>query len=197
MKQTLLVLSIILSAAAFGQKQDNTQNEYLPKQLTSEEESMMKDYYKNYSFGQEKGIEVPPGGSIRCAAEWEEVQTLVITWTGQFNSIQSQIVDAAQEECVVLIACTDSNNVKNILSNNGVPDVNLEFLEINYNSIWIRDYAGNTMYRNDVDSLFLVDWIYNRPRPWDDVMPEEHAAWHGIPIYTTTLTAWVLLSLQS
>lgn len=184
MKSTLLLISLFTFSTLLAQKETN--NEVLPRGLADSEVNLMNDYYSTYQFGN-RGIEAPPGGNIRCAAEWEEVQTVVITWTGQFNSIQSQIVDAAQEECRVLIACTDSNSVKNTLNNNGVPDVNLDFLEVPYNSIWIRDYAGNTMYRNDVDSLFLVDWIYNRPRPNDDVMPQQHANWHNVPLYTTTL----------
>lgn len=181
--QTTLFL-FFLSTLVYAQKENTDIS--LPRGLEDSEVGLMQEYYGTYQFGN-RGIENPPGGNIRCAAEWEEVQTVVITWTGQFNSIQSQIVDAAQEECRVLIACTDSNSVKNTLSNNGVPDQNLEFMEIPFNSIWIRDYAGNTMYRNDVDSLFLVDWIYNRPRPDDDVMPEQHANWHNIPLYSTTL----------
>lgn len=187
MKRIYSLLAACTLTSAFAQVTpiSSPEDEVLPRSLTAAERRIMGEYYSNYGSG-EKGIEVPPGGSIRCAAEWEEVQTLVITWTNQYNTIQSQIVDAAQEECIVLIACTDSNAVKNTLSSNSVPDVNLEFIEVPYNSIWMRDYGANTMYRNDVDSLFLVDWIYNRPRPDDDVMPEEHAAWHGIPIYTTT-----------
>ncbi|MDX2360651.1 MAG: agmatine deiminase family protein [Crocinitomicaceae bacterium] len=186
MKKTILLLTACLSGSLFAQEEIyKPPSDVLPNFMTEDEERIMGDYYNYYQFGS-RGIETPPPGNIRCAAEWEEVQTLVITWTGQYNTIQSQIVDAAQEECRVLIACSDSNSVKNTLSNNGVPDVNLEFLEIPYNSIWIRDYGPNTMYTNDVDSLFVVDWIYNRPRPDDDVMPEAHAAWHNIPIYTTT-----------
>lgn len=184
MKLTLSLLAFGFTSVVFAQ-QISDRNEVLPRSLTLAEQRIMGEYYGNYAFGT-KGIAVPPGGSIRCAAEWEEIQTLVITWTNQYNVIQSKIVDAAQEECRVLIACTDSNSVKNTLSGYGVPDVNLDFMEIPYNSIWIRDYGPNTMYRNDVDSLFLVDWIYNRPRPSDDVMPEQHALWHGIPLYETT-----------
>ena len=187
MKHFTLLLATIVATSAYGQvERFSHSDEVLPRHLTEAEKRMMDNYYSTYQFGT-KGLETAPTGNIRCAAEWEEVQTLVITWTNQYNSIQSQIVDAAQEECRVLIACSDSNSVKNTLSNNGVPDVNLEFMEIPFNSIWIRDYGPNTMYKNDIDSLFVVDWIYNRPRPDDDVMPEEHAAWHNIPIYTTTL----------
>ncbi len=186
MKRTILFLGVILtSLISFAQV--NNSNEPLPKGLSEAEEGMMRSYFSNYHLNNERGIETAPTGDIRTAAEWEEIQTLVITWTGQFNDIQSQIVDAAQEECLVLVACNDSNQVKNQLNTNGVPFTNVDFIEVPYNSIWMRDYAGNTMYKNDVDSLFLVDWIYNRPRPDDDVMPEVHAAYHNIPIYTTTL----------
>lgn len=53
------------------------------------------------------------------------------------------------------------------------------------NTIWIRDYAGNTIYSNDVGERALVDWIYNRPRPFDDAMPVSHASMLSIPIYET------------
>ncbi|MFK7784633.1 MAG: agmatine deiminase family protein [Crocinitomicaceae bacterium] len=186
MKKTILFLGA-LSMSLISFAQQHSSSEPLPKGLSIEEQGIMREYYSNYQFNNARGIESAPTGEIRTAAEWEEIQTLVITWTGQFNSIQSQIVEAAQEECLVLIACGDSNQVKSQLNTAGVTITNVDFLEIPFNSIWMRDYAGNTMYKNDVDSLFLVDWIYNRPRPYDDVMPEEHAAYHNIPIYTTTL----------
>src|SRR5690606_38437564 len=63
---------------------------------------------------------------------------------------------------------------------------NVSFIEVAYNSVWIRDYAANTVYKDGVDSLLLVDWIYNRPRPADDAMPAAHAAYKGIPLYETT-----------
>jgi agmatine/peptidylarginine deiminase len=53
------------------------------------------------------------------------------------------------------------------------------------NSIWIRDYAGNTVYTNDIGERALTDWIYNRPRPNDNIMPSAHAALIGSPIYIT------------
>lgn len=183
-----LILLGVAFCALFSNAQENqfVQAGSLPKGLTDTERQNMRSYFDNLSTNQERGIETPPGGDIRHAAEWEEIQSLLITWTGQFNGIQSQIVDAAQEECRVLIACDDSNNVKSILSSNGVPDVNVDFIEVPFNSIWMRDYGPHTMYRNDVESLFLVDWIYNRPRPDDDVMPEQHAAFHGLDLYSTT-----------
>jgi agmatine deiminase len=184
MKKFILAGVVFSTFLAVAQENEFVQSGSLPIGLTDAEQANLRDYFSAKNVP--RGIESPPGGNIRHSAQWEEIQSFLITWTGQFNSIQTQIVDAAQEECRVVIACTDSNNVKSVLTAAGVPDTNLDFLEIDYNSIWIRDYAGHTMYRNDVDSLFLVEWIYNRPRPDDDVMPEFHATFHNIPLYSTT-----------
>ena len=177
MRLSLLILLAICFSDVYAQQ-------VLPKELTDHEKVILDSYFSNYSSS--RGFTTPPGGNLRCAAEWEEVQSLVITWTGQFNVIQRQIVEAAQQECEVLIACDDSLSVQSYLTSNGVSLTNLSFLEVDFNSIWIRDYAANTIYRDDVDSLILVDWIYNRPRPDDDAMPEAHANFKGIPLYETT-----------
>lgn len=151
--------------------------------MTEEEKGMMDGYLESFD---DRGITTPPPfTSLRTAAEWEEVQAIVITWTGQYNTIQGQIVDASQEECEVIIMCDDSNVVKSYLTTSGVPDVNITYIEAPYNSVWIRDYGANTVYVNDVDSLILVDWIYNRPRPLDDAMPDVYAAYLGVNLYST------------
>lgn len=103
-------------------------------------------------------------------------------------------MDAAQEECLVIIMCTDSNVVKSHLNSNGVPDVNIDYIETGWNSIWIRDYGSNTVYVNDVDSLILVDWIYNRPRPLDDVIPDAYAAHLGVNLYSMTANPYKVVT---
>lgn len=180
-KSTLLSLFACLQIFSSAAQQDT---DYLPRYMTETEKGMMESYLQHFD---ERGISTPPPfGSLRTAAEWEEVQALVITWTGQYNTIQRQIVDAAQEECLVIIMCTDSNVVKTNLTSNGIPDVNIDYIETGWDSVWMRDYGANSVYVNDVDSLILVDWIYNRPRPLDDVIPDEYAAYLGINLYSTT-----------
>ncbi len=172
----IALLSLLLSTFTFAQHN-------LPVGFASSELSAPEWMYNQ--GGSSAGITTPPTLPIRTAGEWEEVQTLLITWTS-YPSIQAQIVDAAQEECEVLISCDDSNSVKSYLTNAGVPLTNLDFLEVGYNTIWLRDYSAHTAYLNDVDSLVLVEWIYNRPRPDDDAMPVEQAAHKGITLYSTT-----------
>ena len=86
----------------------------------------------------------------------------------------------------VYIICSDSNSVKSYLQQYNIPLYNLEFLITNFNSIWVRDYGPWTAYTNDFDTLNIIDWIYNRPRPLDDVTPVFFANYISAPIYQTT-----------
>ena len=138
---------------------------------------MISDYNANRV---PSGIVTPPTSPVRTMAEWEEIQSLVITWAS-FTGILSDIADFAQEQCEVIIICSDSNSVKSTLTSNGVPLTNIKYVEDNFDSIWMRDYGGNTVYKNDVDSVYLVDWIYNRPRPDDDAVPTAVANFKNIP----------------
>ncbi|WP_027382771.1 agmatine deiminase family protein [Epilithonimonas caeni] len=154
--------------------------EVLPKGLTQEEKLLLP----NYKFTESKRTPAPTS-SVRTSAQWEEVEYLVLRWTTQYQNIQRQIVQAAVKECKVLIATTSENTVRTYLTNNGVDLTNVRFLNANTNSIWIRDYAANTVYSNDVGERALVDWIYNRPRPLDNTLPVSHAAYVGVPLYVT------------
>ncbi len=161
----------------------------LPHKMTVEEEALWKDYipavYPLFTN--------PPASPVRTMAEWEELQGIMIAWTS-YTSILRQIVDYAQEEGQVYIVCSDSNSVKSYLTQGGVPLFNLRFLITNFNSIWCRDYGPWTVYKDDVDSMKIIDWIYNRPRPQDDVIPVFFADYINVPIHQTTLLPYDLVA---
>lgn len=155
-------------------------NQVLPKGIAESEKGLITEYqFKSTN------ITPPPEFPVRTMAEWEEIEYLVIRWTPSFQNILLQIVEAAVEECKVLITTENPGAVTSYLTSNGVDMTNVEFLDAPSNSIWIRDYAGNTVYTNDVEERALVDWIYNRPRPLDDQMPTFHANYTNSPIYIT------------
>ncbi|HMX40353.1 MAG TPA: agmatine deiminase family protein, partial [Saprospiraceae bacterium] len=134
-------------------------------------------------------IEQPPSQPVRAMAEWEELQALLITWNGQ-TTILAEIVRAARLECKVIIACASQQVIeqaKSVLISKGIDiSTNVDFLLAPNDSIWVRDYGPNCVYANDVDSLYFIDWIYNRPRPLDDVLPSKVAQHLGVPLYSTT-----------
>lgn len=169
----LILLACSLTSTVFAQ-------EDLPKNLTASEKAILSDF-------QFKGNRVtdPPEGPVRTMAEWEEVEYVVITWNPNYPNILRQIVEAAVAECKVIITTLNETSVANYLTSNGVDLTNVTFMDEDWDSIWIRDYGPNTIYSDDVGERAIVDWIYNRPRPNDDVMPSAHAALVGSPIYIT------------
>jgi len=132
-------------------------------------------------------------------AEWEEVNALTIAWTG-FPAILKQIVAAGIEETHVIILSDDVTGTQDYLTtaNEGGAAItnlaNVSILPASYNTIWLRDYAANPVYANEVDSLILVDWIYNRNRPQDDISCEVIAEHLQLPIYRTSEAPYDLMN---
>ncbi|HNK41519.1 MAG TPA: agmatine deiminase family protein, partial [Flavobacteriales bacterium] len=167
----------------------------LPHGLASHEADLIRAY-RDSRASDDRGVTTPPPFAPRTMAEWEEVQTLCVSWIS-FPSILKQIVRYAKEECQVLILCSSSGSNSQasissylLASNAGGPALanlnNISFLVTPYNSIWMRDYGAECIYQNEVDSLYLLDWIYNRPRPNDDVSPDAIGTFKNKAVYSTT-----------
>lgn len=169
-----------------------SQDELLPRGFSPEELLWLSA--NKPAPGALGGITDPPEVPVRAMAEWEEMQAIVVTWT-LFKPILAQIVKAGREQCRVIVICSNVTGCQNELSNYGVnwQAGNVEFVVAPFNSIWIRDYGANPIYLNDVDSLALVDWIYNRPRPKDDTIPSVIGKYFDLPVYSTTLAPYDLV----
>ncbi len=173
----------------FAQEESGIEEEILPRYLTESE-------LRQISEGNiperpvSRGIQTPPPfDNIRNMAEWEEIQALTIAWTA-YPAISKQIVRAAKEECEVIILSENPSSTQNYLmvGNAGGPALdnmdNVTIIDSEFDSIWMRDYAANAVYGNEVDDLFLVDWIYNRPaRVNDDASPQYIADYLGLDLY--------------
>lgn len=151
----------------------------IPNYITEDEKKIYPYYVP--PRGNERDMN-PPYTPVRTIAEWEENQAVMVTWTS-YTSIITQIVDYVQDECICLIICSDSNSVKSQLTSAGVPLTNLRFLIQSFNTVWNRDYGQWNGYTSDIDSLKMIDWIYNRPRPQDDQIPVYVAQFFGVPIH--------------
>ena len=167
-----------------------------PHTMAPWEVPLIRDYRESRA-GISRGIETPPPFTPRTMAEWEEVQSVVITWT-DYPGILKQIVRAAAQECEVIIATDDEQGVINYLANASyggpITDLtNITFLDAPFNSIWSRDYGPEVIYENEVDSLYLLDWIYNRPRPLDDALADEIGDAKNITVYSTTQAPYDLV----
>lgn len=168
----------------------------LPHVMAPSELPLIRDY-KESRAGAGRGITAPPTFAPRTMAEWEEVQALVITWTS-YPGILKQIVRAAMEEVRVYIVTQDQAGVVSYLANtsNGGPITdlsNISFIDAAFNSVWTRDFGPECIYENEVDSLYLLDWIYNRPRPLDDALSDEVGNALGLGVYSTTQAPYDLV----
>jgi agmatine/peptidylarginine deiminase len=174
---------LLITSPVFSQ-----QHQGWPNEITEEE----RNHVERIGFPptQSRGIETPPPyDNIRTSAEWEEIEALTISWTS-FPCIQKQIIAGAQNECLVIVFADDPSDAESYITGNscGGPLTlnNVQIVDAEYNTIWIRDYGANTVYGSWNDDRILVDWIYNRPRPEDDAIPDVLAETMNIDLYSTT-----------
>ena len=185
-KFTLLLVLLLPAYLATAQFQD------LPRYELPEEKALLNKFPDNGETLQ-SGILTPPALPVRTMAEWEEAQAIVITWNTSSNSIRNilaEIVKHARLECRVIVACTSQvivNSARDFLIAKNIDlSSNVEFVIAPSDSIWVRDFGPNCVYANDVDSLYFVDWIYNRTsRRRDDTIATTLAPYFGVPLYRT------------
>lgn len=187
MKHVLLLFCAFLTFSANPNAQVLDKSGFLPSFVTNPTQESAH-LAESLSLS---GIETPPVLPVRAMAEWEELQSLVVTWKyyndPSIRDILVEIIRNAREECNVIIVCSSPATVQAVLTAAGVDiSSNVTFVTGNADTIWVRDYGPNPVYANDVDSLYLIDWIYNRPRPNDDAVPSLLGNFMNIPVYSNT-----------
>ncbi len=186
MKNTFYLLTLLLLCAMLPL---NAQQ--IHHAMSDKEKALMPQYLDNHSSST-RGFTNPPANTVRCMAEWEEIQGLCVAWTG-FTEVVREIVRHAVTETQVYIFCDNATQVQNNLESNGIPTDNVTFVVEDFDSIWIRDYGPWSAYINDVDTLITVDWIYNRPRPNDDNSPQYISDLIETPFYEMTEAPYDLI----
>jgi agmatine deiminase len=173
MKKSLLLAIVITFSVlnVFSQ-------EFLPKGLTEKEKESYYDFIHNTERPKST---TPPAVAPRTPAEWEEAQGVIVTWAA-FNAELREIVRRAKEAATVYIICSNPTTVQNYLTSGGVSLTNIVFVTAPFNSVWVRDYGPQSVYLENGDLAF-IDWLYNRPRPQDNAIPQYMANYLGLPFY--------------
>ncbi|MBN3036012.1 MAG: agmatine deiminase family protein [Bacteroidales bacterium] len=128
----------------------------------------------------------PPPGPVRNIAEFEQMQGVLIRYP---FGISYQLIAAMSQETGLTTIVANSgqeNYVKSQYIANGVNMGNCTFLHAPTDSYWVRDY-GPWYIAFGNDSIGIVDFIYNRPRPDDDVIPLRMAEFLGISYFAMDL----------
>jgi agmatine/peptidylarginine deiminase len=135
----------------------------LPIHLTDEELTRLDE------IGLGHIATAPPTAPVRQCAEWEPVTGVLVRYDHGFGLPDEIIVEYSEDLIVhVIVAEDQETNAYNAMSSAGVNMANVEFIIAATNSIWTRDYGPQFIFADGVWGI--VDHIYNRPRPDDDLI---------------------------
>jgi len=176
-----LVLFIILTAGYAALAEDAPKDGFLPIGLTEEELTRMHEIGMNHI------TTAPPTGALRNCAEWEPSEGVIIRYP---LGIPVSLVAAYSEDLMVttIVASTYyQTQATSTYQSGGVNMDNVQFLIAPTNSHWTRDYGPWFIFRDR--EMSIVDHVYNRPRPLDDVIPQAIGTAWGMDVYGMDLIA--------
>lgn len=124
-----------------------------------------------------------PQGSIHSLGEWETAEAAMTLWDNP-----SWIRALATHGPLKLLSddAKATQYWKGFLATHKIPDGSVSYYEVPTDSIWIRDY-GPWFIIDGAGAMGLIDNIYNRPRPKDDLVPDFIGKKLGVPVYKTGL----------
>ena len=174
-KIVLLLTFLFLLSPSILFAESPSQEESLPIGLTAEEMLRLDE------IGMYHQVTTPPTGMIRNPAEWEPSQGVIIRWP---LGISVAIIAEMSEDLMVTTIVGSSaqeTSARNAYIAGGVNMVHTQFIIAPTNTYWTRDYGPWFIFSDGNSGI--VDHIYNRPRPYDDLIPGVIGNAWGIPVY--------------
>ena len=112
----------------------------------------------------------PPEGDIRNVAEYDQMNGVLVRYP--FGIPVELIREMAEDISVTTIVANSSQQqtVTTIYQNNNVNLDNCDFLFAQTDSYWVRDYGPWFVFDGD-NQPGIVNFPYNRPRPFDNDIP--------------------------
>jgi agmatine/peptidylarginine deiminase len=181
MKKLLLTFILLLFLPSITLVKAQIKKDYSKLHYLSEEEMNTPLNTKDFN------PTPPPEGFIRNVAEFDLMQAVLVTYP--FGIPINVIKEMADDIKVITIVAnnTEKQTVINEYSNNGVNLDNCDFLISQTNSYWVRDYGPWFIFDGNKQAG-IVDFPYNRPRPYDDDIPIKVANYLGINLYGMNVT---------
>jgi agmatine deiminase len=128
----------------------------------------------------------PPPAPIRACAEWERSTGVLVRYP--LGISVALVAEMSEDVIVTTIVASDSQKTAaiNAYTSGGVTMAHTEFLIAPTNSYWTRDY-GPWFIFDGANQLAIVDHVYNRPRPDDDLIPSRLGTFWGMSVYGMNL----------
>jgi agmatine/peptidylarginine deiminase len=170
-----LVAILLITPVAPAALSDPSDADSLPIYLTEEEKQRL------HEIGIHHRSTAAPTGTVRNPAEWEPSEGVIIRWP---LGISIAIVAEMSEDVMVTTIVgsqSHQNSATSSYTSGGVNMANTQFVIAPTDSFWTRDYGPWFIFEDE--TLAIVDHIYNRPRPNDDVIPQVLGAEWGMDVY--------------
>ncbi len=133
-----------------------------------------------------------PQGPVRCVAEYEPMEGIMIAYEGSsgwlliLRQMAAQITTVGEANVYVMCDTqNEANSTFNSMVNAGADPSRLFMFVVPTNTIWMRDYGPRYIFQGGVRAI--VDHTYNRPRPSDNNIPDYWAGQRGEPEYQIPL----------
>lgn len=124
----------------------------------------------------------PPVSPVRPIAEFEPSSHVIIRYPlGIPTALVAQMSQVADVICIVG-SSYQQNSASSAFQAAGVNMDRLSFMIANTDSYWTRDYSPWFIYDANGD-YSVIDFRYNRPRPYDDMIVERYATHFDLPYY--------------
>jgi len=170
----------------------------LPKYKTLSERFPNKaDQYGDFKNAHPEwfGITTAPSAAVRPAAEWETAQRLMITYSSTTlpAGIKQNLVDIVKYgKPVVSIyvihgTANAKSNFQTLLQNAGVSATGVNFVQMDNDSIWVRDCGPVSILTQTGSKVAFADFRYYHERIYDDAIPAKLATQWNVSDYRVPL----------
>lgn len=128
----------------------------------------------------------PPATPVRAVAEFEPAQAVLIRYP---LGIPTSFVALLSQESPVICIVEDSwdqNQAQSAFDAAGVNNDNLSYIVADTDSYWTRDFTSWFVV-NGNNQMSVLDFEYNRPRPYDNLFPQAFAQEYDYPYYAMNI----------
>ncbi len=172
-----LLCVLILTPGLFAADRTGPQTE-LPIGLTPEERTRLDE------IGAAHRSTPPATPPVRNPGEFEPMTGCIVRYSSGFGVPTSMLAEISEDITLWVIVANSSqeSSATSELQSAGANMSNVDWIYGPTDSIWTRDYGPWFIIDGNGDQG-IVDHIYNRPRPNDDLIPSVIGSDWGIPVY--------------
>ncbi|MCA9288516.1 MAG: agmatine deiminase family protein [Phycisphaerales bacterium] len=184
----LLVLAGVASAQVIPFADRPWDEPNLPRNLTEAERA----YLELHPLVVPEAADAPTG-DVYCPGEYEPMDGICFAWE-QFTTQLTQLIrwvttDGNARAYVYVDTPGEQSSVSSTLASAGANMANVVFRVRTTDTVWIRDYGPRYIYEGPPGAQVraIVDHTYNRPRPNDNQVPDDFAAFKNHASYDIPL----------